>query len=276
MNLLKRYLLICQVVFLFFTIASSGKMVAQEKPIVYAKSERMSQESSKTKKTIILSRNSQDNKVNQKKASNKATYIKAPSSKDIMEELAKKLNSFEAMHASFRQEAVVNVARSSRKIEEGELWLNKKGGFRWHIQKPYDQVIISNGKKVWMIEKDFQQVTIRSNKGTIDDTIANLLSGRDARQFLKAYSLQHAKQKGHDWYTLLPPHGKGVLFEQLDLIFQKELLVSVIFKDLMGGRSQIDFNKIKTGTEVELKFNTQSLFVGSVPRGFDVLDDTKM
>ena len=43
----------------------------------------------------------------------------------------------------------------------GSMQFSRPGKFRWEYDKPYEQVIVSDGSRVWLYDKDLNQVTVR-------------------------------------------------------------------------------------------------------------------
>ena len=53
----------------------------------------------------------------------------------------------------------------------------RPGRFRWDIQKPYEQLIVTDGKQLYFYDKDLQQVTIKPVAEGLSTTPAALLFG---------------------------------------------------------------------------------------------------
>ena len=43
----------------------------------------------------------------------------------------------------------------------GTMQFSRPGKFRWEYDKPYEQIIVGDGAKVWLYDKDLNQVTVR-------------------------------------------------------------------------------------------------------------------
>ncbi len=48
---------------------------------------------------------------------------------------------------------------------QGVMQFSRPGKFRWDYQKPYEQVIVGDGSKLWIYDKDLNQVTVRTLGG---------------------------------------------------------------------------------------------------------------
>ncbi len=62
-------------------------------------------------------------------------------------------------------------------ITEGEMALERPGKFLWQINKPDQQLLVSDGKQLWIYDKDLEQVIIQPVNQRLDETPALLLAG---------------------------------------------------------------------------------------------------
>ena len=58
---------------------------------------------------------------------------------------------------------------------EGEFYLNRPGKFRWNYRSPYEQVIVSDGERVWIYDVELQQVTVQKQSASLPATPMALL-----------------------------------------------------------------------------------------------------
>ena len=58
---------------------------------------------------------------------------------------------------------------------EGQFYLNSPGKFRWNYSAPYEQVIVSDGKRIWIYDVDLQQVTVQKQEAGLPTTPMALL-----------------------------------------------------------------------------------------------------
>ena len=57
---------------------------------------------------------------------------------------------------------VLNDAQSNKVQESsGTVWIQRPGLFRWEYTKPYPQVIVADGKHIWIYDPELEQVTVR-------------------------------------------------------------------------------------------------------------------
>lgn len=76
--------------------------------------------------------------------------------------LQTKLNSIRSMTAVFKQSVKAKhrvVSRSS-----GTMALQRPGRFRWQTLQPMAQLMVADGQKIWIYDKDLEQVTVKTQK----------------------------------------------------------------------------------------------------------------
>ncbi len=73
------------------------------------------------------------------------------------------------------------IAKSGRKPQEssGTFAFSRPGKFRWSYEKPYEQLLVSDGKKLWSYDPDLNQVTVRKLGAALGASPAALLAGDD-------------------------------------------------------------------------------------------------
>ena len=66
----------------------------------------------------------------------------------------------QSARADFEQQVVDKNQRSVSQAN-GVMQFSRPGKFRWLYQKPYEQVIVGDGVKVWVHDTELNQVTVR-------------------------------------------------------------------------------------------------------------------
>src|SRR5690606_21970623 len=62
-------------------------------------------------------------------------------------------------------------------VQSGEFSFRRPGQFKWAVQKPYEQLIVSDGKAVYQYDPDLAQVTQRNVDQSIGASPAAILFG---------------------------------------------------------------------------------------------------
>ena len=60
----------------------------------------------------------------------------------------------------------------------GEFAIARPGKFRWSVDKPYQQLLVGDGERVWIYDPDLNQVVKRRNDQALGSTPAALLAGQ--------------------------------------------------------------------------------------------------
>jgi len=58
---------------------------------------------------------------------------------------------------------------------EGDFYLSRPGKFRWNYKSPFEQVIVSDGSKIWIYDVELQQVTVQKQIENLPTTPMALL-----------------------------------------------------------------------------------------------------
>lgn len=178
--------------------------------------------------------------------------------------LQKKLASLTAYEADFVQATKDSLGKVLQSIK-GSMQVQKPGKLRWETDGEYGQLVISDGKSVWVYDADLEQVTIKTMDNRLSETPALLLGG-DASAISQDFlvSLEKAGDKEH--YQLVPKD-PAQLFDALELIFSQDVLSRMIIRDASGQITEIDF----TGGRNNPSFK-EDLFTFTPPENADVID----
>ena len=101
--------------------------------------------------------------------------------------------------------------------------------FRWEYNKPYEQLIVADGKQVWVYDPDLQQATVREQGIEEENSpLAALIDpGKLDQQFNVA---EAAGQGGVQWLTLTPKQEGDASFQTARLAFTGGQLVRMEVK----------------------------------------------
>jgi outer membrane lipoprotein carrier protein len=179
--------------------------------------------------------------------------------------LADLLTQAQTITARFSQ---LSLDASGTQLQEtsGQLVLKRPGLFRWHTDQPMEQLLVSNGEKVWLYDPDLQQVTIQALDQRLTHTPALLLSG-DVSKIRENFEITH-NEGGNVVDFILKPKAKDSLFDSLRLSFRNSVLNDMQLIDSIGQRTNILFMGVKMN---EPQDNAQFTF--EVPAGADVIQE---
>lgn len=148
----------------------------------------------------------------------------------------------------------------------GEMALKRPGLLRWHTDAPMEQLLVSNGEKVWLYDPDLQQVTIQDLDQRMTHTPALLLSG-DVSKIRENFTISH-KEGGSVVDFILKPKAKDTLFDTLRLSFRNGVINDMQLIDSIGQRTNILFLGVKLNQPL-----ADNQFTFQVPEGADVVEE---
>ena len=96
--------------------------------------------------------------------------------------LKEKLAKFQQINADFIQR-VVSPEGELLNESEGQFTISRPGKFRWETLTPEEELIVSDGKTMWLYSPFIEQVTLINLSDAIQGTPFVLLSGADDLQW---------------------------------------------------------------------------------------------
>ncbi|MBA1265221.1 outer membrane lipoprotein chaperone LolA [Stutzerimonas sp. NM35] len=148
----------------------------------------------------------------------------------------------------------------------GELALKRPGQFRWHTDEPMEQLLVSDGNKVWLYDPDLEQVTIQTLDQRLTHTPALLLSG-DVSTISENFEVSH-KEAGEVIDFTLRPKARDTLFDNLRLSFRSGVINDMQMIDGVGQRTNILFHGVRVNAPL-----AAGLFSFEIPEGTDVISE---
>lgn len=182
-----------------------------------------------------------------------------------VQKLTQLLNQAQTITARFSQ---LTLDGGGTQLQEtaGQLALKRPGLFRWHTDEPMEQLLVSNGEKVWLYDPDLEQVTIQTLDQRLTHTPALLLSG-DVSKISQNFEISH-KEGGNVIDFILKPKSKDSLFDSLRLSFRDSVLNDMQLIDSIGQRTNILFLNVKMNEPLDDK-----QFSFDIPAGADVIQE---
>ncbi|MBY0270653.1 MAG: outer membrane lipoprotein chaperone LolA [Burkholderiales bacterium] len=149
---------------------------------------------------------------------------------------------------------------------QGVMQFSRPGKFRWDYQKPYEQVIVGDGSKLWIYDKDLNQVTVRKLDRALGSSPAALLAGsNDLERDFKLSNL--GVDKGLDWLEALPK-SRDTVFERVRMGFGKSGLEAMELRDQFGQTTVITFADVERNPRI-----AADVFRFTPPQGADVISE---
>lgn len=175
------------------------------------------------------------------------------------------------LKANFTQSVKDKTARALQQTQ-GRMALQRPGKLRWEVIKPTPQLIIANGNKLWIYDRDLEQVTIRNFSKTTGQAPALLLSDKNltlGRDYNVTSLPVTAQIAGLQIYQLIPKN-KEDIFDNIKLSFIGHAIHQMQLQDRLGHVTTITFQNVATGMSLP-----GNLFQFTPPANVDVIDETK-
>ncbi|MFM9883365.1 MAG: outer membrane lipoprotein chaperone LolA [Burkholderiales bacterium] len=180
-----------------------------------------------------------------------------------------RLNAFMTDTRSAKSEFSQRIIDRSGKVTQesrGTLEFARPGKFRWTYVKPYNQLIVGDGSKVWIYDPDLNQVSIRKIDAALGSTPAALLSGNN--DAMKAFVLKdEGTRDGLEW-VLATPRQKEANFERIRIGFSAEGLAAMELTDAFGQQTVLKFLTMERNPRID-----PSTFQFTPPKGADVIGE---
>ncbi len=178
------------------------------------------------------------------------------------------LQSLKTMRADFTQTVYDNRNKVVQK-SFGHMALARPGEFRWEVTQPMPQLIIARQSRLWIYDKDLEQLTIRTLDESNGGTPALLLS-HDTALLDKNFTVQRSSGEPSklQWF-LLTPKQRDSMFVAIKMGFEGNKIRVMQLKDHMGHHTLIQFDAASVNTAL-----SPNLFRFKAPAHVDVIDET--
>ena len=128
-----------------------------------------------------------------------------------------------------------------KESSSGRVALSAPRLFRWEYTKPYEQLIVADGTRVWVYDPDQQQVTRRAQGA--EEQNSPLAALIDPGKLEKDYVLHDAgTSDGLDWLDIAPRKASDTGFRSARLGFGPQGLATMQVTDALGQKTRIDFS----------------------------------
>lgn len=175
------------------------------------------------------------------------------------------LSEVKTLQADFEQ-VVLDEQQKELQRGVGMFVVRRPGQFRWDYYRPYQQLIVADGERIWVYDPELEQVTVKPQDETLSDTPAMLLSG--GQPIDESFEIKDlGSRDGLEWLELYPKQQEGN-FERLRLGFAAQDLKRMEMVDGFGQLTIFTFSRIKRNLELG-----DSLFQFHPRPGVDVIGE---
>lgn len=179
------------------------------------------------------------------------------------------LDQYYARVKSFRasfQQVVLDETLTPLEETSGRVSIVRPDKFRWDYSNPNEQLIIGDGKDVWIYDIDLEQVTVRQFASAMGETPAALLAG--GGDLDRDFKIDDVGGIAAVHWVELTPNDKESSFKQIRMGFESKDLRLMELLDQLGQTTRIVFSNISENLTID-----SQQFRFTPPIGVDVIDD---
>jgi len=149
---------------------------------------------------------------------------------------------------------------------QGSMQFLRPGKFRWQYDQPYQQLIVGDGVRLWIYDKDLNQVTVRKFDQAIGASPAAFLAGD--REIEKNFTISDMGEQGNSEWLQAVPKDPDSTFEKLLIGFGEYGLKQMELYDRFGHMTRIFFTRLKLNPAL-----SRENFAFSPPDGADIIGE---
>lgn len=174
-------------------------------------------------------------------------------------------NGLQALAGDFRQ-TVTDPNGRPGEPSTGHFALEAPRQFRWETTAPFAQLIVADGRRVWIFDPDLEQASVRAQSEAEAQSPLTVLT--DLAQLEQAFEAREAgAREGLLWLRLVPRADEPE-FEYAELGFGADGPERMVFQDLLGSHAEIRFSGLERNPVLPAE-----TFRFTPPEGVDVVGD---
>ncbi len=181
---------------------------------------------------------------------------------DARQALSERLDHLSSYAADFSQE-IRGAQGQVLERSNGQIFL-RRPQFKWVVDQPYPQVIVTEGDELKVYDPDLEQLTIRPLSEALKDTPISVLTQSGVVLGDEFQVVEVSDDFGVTY--ILTPNSADTLYAEIRLQFAADTLVGLSILDHLGQFTEILFTPAPESTVIQ-----SSEFQLTVPPGTDVI-----
>src|SRR5690606_17763180 len=155
------------------------------------------------------------------------------------DELAAFTKDLKGLDGQFSQQ-VFDPRGKQKEASTGRVAVSAPRLFRWEYVKPYPQLIVADGKTVWVYDPDLQQASRRPQG--VEEASSPLAVLLDPSKLDRDFDVEDGGASGGiEWLRLTPKQAEAP-FKSAKLGFDQAGLAEMEYVDALGQRTKISFS----------------------------------
>lgn len=189
----------------------------------------------------------------------------APETANGVDSLRRFFTGVQTINANFTQ-VVLDETLTQVQESSGTLWIDRPDKFRWNYDAPFKQEIVGDGQRIWVYDKELEQVTVRPLAGGLGYTPAVLLAGRGRLE--DNFTIKPLGAQGNlEWAQLIPRNKDGG-FDSIRLGFEQGKLRVLEMLDGFGNTTRVTLKAPKENVKID-----PAKFQFTPPKGVDIVGE---
>lgn len=179
---------------------------------------------------------------------------------------------YESVHtitARFVQNSFVKLMNRTQKAE-GTVQIKKPGKMKWVYKAPDPQILVSNGKVLWLyVPEDFQVTKVPVQSVYSSNTPALFLAGKG--KLMETFDVIQVDRDENETSVVLVPKQEDSNLDRLILHVDNknyQIIGSTVY-DKLGNKTNIRFSEIQVNLDIP-----EQTFEFKIPEGVELLDYT--
>ncbi|VAW43807.1 Outer membrane lipoprotein carrier protein LolA [hydrothermal vent metagenome] len=184
-----------------------------------------------------------------------------PTTIDPLKLLSEVRQDLSGLEAAFIQYELIE-GNEKADLNAGRVWMQSPAQFRWHYLNPIEQLIVADGKQVWIYDEDLEQVTVKTQSNQLNP-IYVIINDDKSQQH---YNIKHEVQsQGVNWISLTPKIANDEV-KTVWLAIEKSLVTQIKVVNNFSQTMVFEFSDIKKNPDFKAGF-----FEFVPPEGVDVV-----
>lgn len=163
-----------------------------------------------------------------------------------------KLDKFFSEVQSFQGQFIQTVYDENNEVMQqanGDVALQKPGRFRWQYTEPYPQLILADGKYLWIYDEELQQASAKPIDTALGNAPIMLLT--NVRPLTDDFEVKESIEKeGLNWVTLTPLV-QDTEFHEIEIGLDDEGVKKMELQDHFSQKTVIEFVDLETNVTFE-------------------------
>lgn len=157
-------------------------------------------------------------------------------------QLRQYLDSMNSLQGQFVQ-TISDAEGELQEESRGDFMLQRPGKFYWNTTEPMAQLLVSDGKTIWLYDPDLETLNQRAVSEDMRETPALLLS-EGVDKLRQTFTISYKVQGKAEQFTLTPKVTEG-LFQRLVLVFEKGVISEFLIEDTLGQVTRSQLGQVK-------------------------------